>query len=79
VNAVHNALNGLPEARGVPVVPMLVFVGGDFGFLQSPIEIGGVKIMNPKRMDRVVSGPGPLEGETVRNIAFRLSERLKPA
>jgi hypothetical protein len=79
LSAVYDALNGLPEARGVPVVPMLVLVGGDFGILQSPIYMGGVKIMNPKRMDKVVSVPGPLARETVRNIALRLSERLKPA
>ena len=77
--AVCRALDGLPEAKDVPISPMLVFVESQWGFLAPAFDLDGVWIGPPRQMSRMVSRPGPLDTETVRMIASRLADALIPA
>ncbi len=52
---------------------MLAFVGAEWDLFNSAFEIGGVWVGRPKKMAKVVSRPGPLDRQTVRKIADRLS------
>jgi hypothetical protein len=78
-DVVADALVDLPEAHGVPIMRMLVFVDSDWSLFTSPFELDGAWIGPPKRMARVVSRQGPLDSKTVHSIAERLASRLKPA
>jgi Nuclease-related domain len=78
-DAVRRALWDLPQARGVPLLRMLVFVDSDWGRFTSPIEVDGAWIGPPRRMAKAVSRSGPIDSHTVLLIGERLAQRLKPA
>lgn len=79
VGVVMEALDGLPEAAGVPIRPMLTFVNAEWGLFASPIDIAGVLVMWPKAMAKHVAQPGSLPPEAVQRIAQHLAGKLKPA
>jgi hypothetical protein len=79
LDVVAIALRGLPEGKEVPIRRMLVFVDSDWSLFAPAFEVDGVWIGPPKQMARVVSQRGPLDSATIRTIAERLANRLKPA
>ena len=78
-NAVAKALEALPEAQDVPIARMLVFVDSDWSMFGSAFDIDGVWIGPPRQMAKVISRAGNLDSKTIRLIAERLAERLRPA
>jgi hypothetical protein len=83
--AVERALSGPTEAGrpssldDVQVSRLLVFVESDWGIFSPPFEVNGVWVGTPKQMAKVVTRPGPLDGDTVQSIARCLAQVLKPA
>jgi hypothetical protein len=76
---VTTALQGLPEAEGVPVIPMLTFVKIEVGWIDSAVKIDEVWAAWPKEMDRLLRRPGTLGHEARARIAERLATTLRPA
>jgi hypothetical protein len=78
-NVVAAALEGLPEAANVPILPMIVFVNADWGFLARPIDIDGVWVGSPRQMAKAVSAYGPLDAAAKERLVERVAARLRPA
>lgn len=75
----RTVLLALPEARLVAGRPMHVVVGAQWGVLPSPIEIDGVWVGRPQQMEKVISGPGRVDPETIQRIANWLRFTQMPA
>lgn len=79
VDAVRNALAGLPEAAGVPITPVLSFVDAQWPLFSTPDEYEGVLIEGEGSTGRLVSRDGPLPWETCVLLAHRVAQRLPAA
>ena len=79
VDAVRNALAGLPEAAGVPITPVLAFVDAQWPLFFTPDEYEGVLIEGEGSTGRLVSRDGPLPWETCVLLAHRVAQRLPAA
>lgn len=78
VTAAREALDGLPEAIGVPIVPVLAFVDADWPLLFPPDEFAGVRIEG-ESVVRVVRSDGPMDAGRRLLLAHRLADRLPAA
>jgi len=78
VDAVNAALAGFAGARDVAVAPMLCFIDADLPLL-SRLEIGGVRILGPKAVIKVITAEGGLDAETRAAVHQHLSLALPPA
>jgi hypothetical protein len=79
VHVVLKALEGLPEADGVPVLPVLAFVKADWPLFGAPSSFRMVRIEGENSTCRLVKQSGPVTPEQVHLIAHRLAARLKPS
>ncbi|MCZ7525606.1 MAG: NERD domain-containing protein [Acidimicrobiia bacterium] len=77
VTAVRQVLDA--RWSGVPIRPVLCFVGADWPLLAKPFEIDGVVIAWPRAVARLVRGSGPSTPEGVRLVAHLLDTALVPA
>jgi hypothetical protein len=75
VAAVQSALKG----EGVPVIPVLAFVDGDWGLFDRPFMLDGVLVIWAKGLPRRLRRSGPLGPARVRELAQRLDAALPPA
>jgi len=73
------ALDGLPQALGVPIHPVLAFVNVDWGLFPRIIEISGVLVLWPKDLAKRAALSGPVSAACVQALSERIAERLKPA
>jgi hypothetical protein len=79
VEAVARALKESPWAVGVPIKPMVVLVGAEWGWFPRPVGVRGVWVGWPKEMTRAVSRGGSLSAESVRRLAAVLASQLPEA
>jgi hypothetical protein len=79
VEAVARALKESPWAVGVPIKPMVVLVGAEWGWFPRPLGVRGVWIGWPKEMTRAVSRSGSVSPENVRRLTAVLAAQLPEA
>lgn len=77
--AVAAVVRDIPAATNVPIVPMVVLVGAEWGWFANALRVGGVWIGWPKRMAKVVSRPGSLSSSVVNQLALAIATRLPEA
>jgi hypothetical protein len=64
--------------RGVPVQPMVCVVDAVWARFRRPFEVQGVQVLWPEAMTIAVAEPGPVDAESVEEIATRLAKVLQP-
>lgn len=79
VVGVSRALSGVPEAAGVPLRPMVVVLGAEWGLLAQPLDIQGVWVGRVRDAEKVVAKSGPLTAEVRERLAQVLMEQLPMA
>ena len=77
VATVREALDDLPWATELPIIPMLTLVGAEVGLFAGPLTVQGVWVGWPKVMARTVSRPGPLSPEVVHEVARTIATKLR--
>ena len=77
--AVRAVLERVPNARSIPIHPMVVIMGAKWGFLAHPIKLSGVWIGWPKEANRVVGRGGPLTPDTISRVTSALAQGLPAA
>lgn len=75
--AVRAALEA--NAPTVPVRPCLCFVGGAEMPLLRKLSIGGYPLLYPRRLAKLLNGPGELGAEQMRVMAAALAQRFPSA
>lgn len=79
VYSVGQALMGCEAAVGIAHVPVLCFVGDNWGWYSRPFEIRGVTVSGPRRLVERVSRPGDAASAQLEAVAEWLVEALPPA
>jgi hypothetical protein len=79
VRAVATALWDIPETRVVPIRPLVVLVGAEWGWFQRPLRVQGVWVGWPEETAKVVSRAGPLNQEVIRQLRHVLASQLPEA
>ena len=67
------------EWREVPVQPMVCVVDAVWARFRKPFEVQGVQVLWPEAMTTAIGEPGPVEAESVEQIASGLAKVLQPA
>jgi len=76
-HVVGNAL--VDEHPSIRVLPVLCFVGGDWGLFSCPFELDGVLVTWPKFLAEVVLKRAGRSADVANVIAARAAERFPPA
>lgn len=79
VAAVRVALGRTSIGGEVPIYPMVVLIGAEWGFLARPSKVGGVWLGWPKEARRFVGRPGPLGPRAIARLALSLAAALPEA
>ena len=79
VAAVRTALKRGTTLEEVPIYPMIVLIGAEWGFLARPLKPGGVWVGWPKAANRLVGQPGPLSPCAISRLALTLAATLPEA
>jgi hypothetical protein len=77
--AVRMALAGLPEAHSVPIHPMVVIVGGQWGLFARSLNVRGVWVGWGKEASKYVSRPGPLSPDAISRLTTAIASALPAA
>ncbi len=77
VEVVRTALG--EQWAGVPVRPMLCFVGASWPWYAKPFELEGVMVTWPAAACRDLLRSGAYPSTTMEQIAAKLDRRLRPA
>jgi len=65
--------------QDVPVRGMLCFVEGDWPLIGGSFTIGGLEVLWPKKARRIITAPGPLGDERLRELHRYLATGFPPA
>lgn len=79
LEAVSWALQGVPEAMGVPIRPMVVIVGAEWGLLAQAFEVQGVWVGWPRAAAKRVGRKGPVSDEVRHRLTEVLLDQLPMA
>jgi Nuclease-related domain len=79
VEVVQRALWADPEAAGVPVRPLVIILGAQWGLLAQPNYVAGAWVGWPRAAARVVGRHGPLSAGMRQRLAEALMEGLPVA
>jgi len=63
----------------VPVRGMLCFVEGDWPLLGGSFTIGGLEVLWPKRARKIITAPGALSDDRLRDLHRHLAAEFPPA
>ncbi len=78
VEAVKNALAGTPD-DGLVLRPVVCFVDSEWGLFQRPIDYGGVRVLWPDALTKLIRSHGDLAPATVARLERRLIVALPTA
>jgi hypothetical protein len=78
VAAVRTAL-GRASLGEVPIYPMIVLIGAEWGFPFRPLKVRGVWVGWPKEANRFVGRRGPLSPRAMSRLALALTATLPEA
>lgn len=78
VEAVRVALDGT-AAPSCPLIPVLCFVDSDWGLFASPLRVGGVRVLWPKMLGKLIRSKGELSPAAVAELERQLALALPAA
>jgi hypothetical protein len=76
VNAVMDALSGFELPTGYIIQSVLCFVDAEWGWISDNLNVGGVAVVKPRGLRKLVQNTGPLDAQTRQQIYGRLAQRL---